>query len=313
MPKKPQKQKTLIILTFLVFTLALSLFLYKNFITGVTSYHEIQEENQQLEKKINALEKEIEELTEPPPPEASNEVSEQKEEKEESETTPKIDLINNNCEELDQKIQEFFNYLDRQPYIAAYELEGGAQNHFKKLIDKLLANPPIVARETDSLFTILTNTAHFYRVLGKENVLLVREIFIREADILEATFALFDQWSQIGGQCKDVETEIRLPLPKLYEYAGFFLNTLGGQSYLFRRTPHIRLLIKYYCVMIIDRANAEVLNRHGIDIIPHLESLINEIEIGETMVYKEQYLRTLREMRNKYQTHYQGIEEPAAR
>ncbi|MCK4837959.1 MAG: hypothetical protein KAS94_04100, partial [Desulfobulbaceae bacterium] len=205
--------------------------------------------------------------------------------------------------ELDEDIQEFFRYLDSQQYIGSYNLQDGAQVHFKLLIDKLLTNPPIVVRETDSLFTILTNTAHFYRVLGKDNVLMARDIIIREADTLESSFALFDQWSKTGDQCQDAQTNISLPLPKLYEYAGFFLNTLGGQSYLFRRNSHIRLLIKYYCVMVLDRANAEVINRHGIDITLPLESLINEIEIGETMVYKEQYLRTLRELQNKYQTH----------
>jgi hypothetical protein len=135
---------------------------------------------------------------------------------------------------------------------------------------------------------------------------MLRDLIIREADILEPTFALFDQWSQTGAQCATVRTDIQLPLPKLYEYAGFFLNTLGGQAYLFRRNSHVRLLIKYYCIMVLDRANAEVANRHGIDIIPPLEDLINEIEISETMVYKEHYLRKLRELRNKYQVHYEN-------
>jgi hypothetical protein len=311
MPKKPQKQSSrkipLIILSILVVALGLALLFNKDFIVGVSSYKEIKKEKQDLEEKVTALEKEIEELSTP-----QTEVVTAKEEKEVT-PPPVMDFTAGTCEELDQKIQEFFNYLDRQPYISSYNLENGTRTHLTKLINKLLDNPPIVARETDNLFTILTNTAHFYRVLGKDNVLMIRKIIIREADILEVTFALFNQWSRIGSQCQDVQTEIRLPLPKLYEYAGFFLNTLGGQSYLFRRTPHLRLLIKYYCVMVIDRANAEVINRYGIDITPHLESLINEMEIGETMVYKEQYLRKLRELRDKYQTHYQGMEEPITR
>ncbi|MDF1577573.1 MAG: hypothetical protein P1P81_03910 [Desulfobulbales bacterium] len=311
MPKKPQKQSwlnaPLIVLAILVLITGLSLFLNRDLIIGIISYKEIKKEKQNLEEKVAALEKEIEVLTETPRQVATETAAK------EVVPPPAIDFSASSCEELDQKIQEFFKYLERQPYIASYNLDNGARVQLKKLLEKLLDNPPIVARETDSLFTILTNTAHFYRVLGKENVLMIREIIIREADILEVTFALFNQWSIIGDQCRHDQTEIRLPLPKLYEYAGFFLNTLGGQSYLFRRTPHIRLLIKYYCVMVIDRANAEVVNRYGIDIVPHLESLINEIEIGETMVYKEQYLRNLRELRNKYQTYYQGLEDPVTR
>ena len=308
MPKKPQKQlpfKTpLVILSILGITVFGSIFINRDYIVSVISYNEIQQEKLELQEKITVLEKEIEELTETP------QISDSQVVEKEPERPPSIDLRNSTCKELDEDIQRFFSYLDNQQYIASYNLKDGSQVHFKQLIDRLLETPPIVVRETDSLFTILTNTAHFYRVLGKDNVLMIRDIIIREADILESTLALFDQWSQTGSQCQDVRTNIHLPLQKLYEYSGFFLNTLGGQSYLFRRNSHIRLLIKYYGVMVLDRANAEVVNRHGIDITPPLESLINEIEIGETMVYKEQYLRKLRDLQGKYQTHYESMEKP---
>lgn len=305
MPKKPQKQSPFnhpfAILALLIGAICIAIFLNKDFLIDIISQGTIQQEKQTLQKKIIALEKEIEELAETVPTTTPDIIEEKRQ------RHPTLDLSNRTCQELDAEIQEFFHYLDSQQYIASYNLQGGSQVHFKKLIDKLLANPPIVVRETDSLFTILTNTAHFYRVLGQDNILLLRDIIIREADALESTFALLDQWSKTGNQCQDVRTDISLPLPKLYEYAGFFLNTLGGQAYLFRRNSHIRLLIKYYCVIVLDRANADVVNRHGIDITLPLESLINEIEIGETMTYKEQYLRTLRELQNKYQTHYKGI------
>lgn len=305
MPKKPQKhsplRRSLVILSLFIGTVCIAVFLNRDFLIDIISQETIQQEKHTLQKKIIALEKEIEELAETAPITAPNIVAEKQQ------RPPSFDLGNSTCKELDAEIQKFFRYLDSQQYIASYNLKDGSQVHFTQLTDKLLANPPIVVRETDSLFTILTNTAHFYRVLGKDNVLLLRDIIIREADTLESTFALFDQWSKTGNQCQDVRTDIRLPLPKLYEYAGFFLNTLGGQAYLFRRNSHIRLLIKYYCVMVLDRANAEIVNRHGIDITLPLESLVNEIEISETMTYKAQYLRTLRELQNKYQTHYEGI------
>ncbi|MEN8134987.1 MAG: hypothetical protein ABFS18_05555 [Thermodesulfobacteriota bacterium] len=272
----------------------------KKQISGIISHNENQQEKHALREKITALEKEIKGLAKTTPTTVAKVVAE------EPEPPPSFDLSNSSCKELAENIRQYFRYLDDQQYINSYNLQNGSQVHFKQLIDKLLANPPIVVRETDSLFTILTNTAHFYRVLGKENVLMARDIIIREADSLESSFALFNQWSITGDQCRDAQPNISLPLPKLYEYAGFFLNTLGGQSYLFRRNSHVRLLIKYYGVIVLDRANAEVINRHGIDITPPLESLINEIEIGETMVYKEQYLRTLHELQNKYQTYYDG-------
>jgi hypothetical protein len=299
-PKKAMLKTPLAILSILAAVVLVAVLLNKDYIVGVIPDKESRKERQELQEKVTVLEKEIKELTTPPPPPVS-EVTE-----EELPPPPAMALGNMTCQELDAEIQKFFSYLDSQQYMAGYDLKDGSQAHFKQLVDKLLMNPPIVVRETDSLFTILTNTAHFYRVLGKDNVLMLRDIIIREADILEPTFALFDQWSQTGAQCPTARTDIQLPLAKLYEYAGFFLNTLGGQAYLFRRNTHIRLLIKYYCIMVLDRANAEVVNRHGIDITPPLESLINEMEISETMVYKEQYLRKLRELRNKYQAHYEN-------
>jgi hypothetical protein len=303
MPQKPQKQPpvrtSIIILSLLAVPVLLAIYLNKDYLASIISPSETQQVKQDLPKKIIGPEVKTKELTTPP-----------------ADITPKllangpaplsIDFSDMPCAALDEEIQRFFSYLDKQQYISAYNLKTGSQAHFQQLIDKLLANPPIVVRETDSLFTILTNTAHFYRVLGKDNVLMVKDITLREGDILESTFALFDQWAQTGNRCQDAQTKIVLPLPKLYEYAGFFLNTLGGQAYLFRRDSHLRLLIKYYCVKLLDRANAEVINRHGIDIIPPLESLINEIEISQAMTYKEQYLRTLRELQNKYQTQYSG-------
>ena len=76
---------------------------------------------------------------------------------------------------------------------------------------------------------------------------------------------------------------------------------------MFRRNSHTRLLIRYYCVLILDRANAEIVNRHGIDILPHLESLINEMEIFETLEYRNHYLHTLRTLQDKYQVYYEEV------
>ncbi|MBU0676154.1 MAG: hypothetical protein KJ950_16065 [Proteobacteria bacterium] len=217
-----------------------------------------------------------------------------------------IDLRRKTCTELDDKIQLFFTNLDQQEYIIDLHIEKGTYLYVKDIIGNLLANPPIVVRETDSLFTILTNTAHFYRVLGKEKILFLKDIITHESDSMEITLALFDQWSRSGADCQKSKTDILLPLQNLYEYAGFFLNTLGGQAYLFRRDSKLRLLIKYYSVMILDRANSAIMNRHGIDINAPLSSLIRELENSETLLYKDQYLRILDGLQDKYQAGLQG-------
>ena len=43
--------------------------------------------------------------------------------------------------------------------------------------------------------------------------------------------------------------EITRPsIEQLYRYACFFLETLGGRSYVFRRDSKVRILTLYYCV-----------------------------------------------------------------
>jgi hypothetical protein len=93
-------------------------------------------------------------------------------------------------------------------------------------------------------------------------------------------------------------------LPGLYLYAGFFLNTLGGQSYLLRRDPHIRVLLRYYSVLVLDRANNEGVNIYGIDIRYHLNSVIEEMDAAGNLADSQAYISNLLQLQEKYQAEY---------
>ncbi|MCA1765160.1 MAG: hypothetical protein LC633_02755, partial [Desulfobulbaceae bacterium] len=97
-------------MSILALILGLTFFLNKDFLRDVFSHKEIKKEKQELEEKIVTLEKQIEELTEPQSPAVTVPVEK------EVATPAAMDFSNSTCEELDQKIQEFFNYLDSQPY-----------------------------------------------------------------------------------------------------------------------------------------------------------------------------------------------------
>jgi len=295
-PKPGDNRTTIIILTLLALSIAVAIFLNRDTLIGLVSHKVIREETQLPENQTSQPEQLTQSQLSPPADQVSPPSR--------GATSPpsvSIDYRNKTCQELDELIQDYFSQLDQQDFMVRYGIKESSYDHFRQMIASLLANPPIVARETDSLFTILTNTAHFYRVLGKNNILMLKDVLLHAGESLEGTLALFYQWSLSGQECPNATTKIELPLQGLYEYAGFFLNTLGGQAYLFRRESHQRLLIKYYCLLIVDRANARILNRHGIDIVPHLESLTKEMEVTETLIYKEQYLRTLRDLQDKYQ------------
>ena len=209
----------------------------------------------------------------------------------------------NQCLQTADKIHFFFEHLDRQDYIQNYPIKGSSLDYFRGIINKLLANPPVVVRETDDLFAILNNMAHFFKILGPKDLLLIKDVLIHERELIEPTMALFYKWSEIT-PCPDTDLDIELPLPGLYEYAGYFINTLGGQSYLFRRELYLRLLIRYYSVLIIDRANSMDANSYGIDIRYTLDSLIAEIQGNDDLQNKQEYLKNLIMLQEKYQAQY---------
>ncbi len=198
-----------------------------------------------------------------------------------------------------RRLHDFFSGLDDKEYINDLRLGQPAQAYFLALGTKLLDNPPVVARESDDLYTILTNMAHFFRIIGSRNISIMKTIMHRERAGMEDVLADLYLWS-VNDACHSDVFPFAAPLDKVYEYAGFFLNTLGGRSYLFRRESGTRLLVNYYSVLVIDRANREGVNRHGIDLARILPLLTREIEATNQLIYRETYLDNLYDLMEKY-------------
>lgn len=196
------------------------------------------------------------------------------------------------CAVLAKSLHGFFQHVDQQDYLAPFSLNGSSQAHFIALANKLLSNPPVVSREADDLYTILQNMAHFFRVIGKDNILLIKAILDRERDKIEDVAAELFLWVTAEG-CREELLPFSPSLAEVYEYAGFFLNTMGGRSYLFRRDSRSRLLVNYYSILIVDRANGLGINHHGIDISQSIPQLIEEIDSSTQLLSKETYLDRL--------------------
>jgi len=201
-------------------------------------------------------------------------------------------------EDLEQQIQAFFTYLDEQEYVQAYEFKGGTYRQFQQALKKLSANPPNVTGETASLYNLYRNMAHFFRVLGKKRLYLIRDILQNEPEILESVMQTFYLWLtfETGAEVKTA----RPSLNEMYAYSGFFLNTLAGKSYLLRRDSKIRLLTTYYSILILDKANDENLNSNGIDIRPHIEFLTKDLQTQIGIIHQKQYLLQLEQLADKY-------------
>ncbi|HDP25549.1 MAG TPA: hypothetical protein ENN34_08900 [Deltaproteobacteria bacterium] len=180
--------------------------------------------------------------------------------------------------------------LDTRDYIMRYKLREGTCKKFHDMLEKLAYKPPVVSGETRDLYTLLSNAAHFYRVLGKDDIRLIKDVITHEHATIEPTMALVYQYLITGSR----EETLSVNIGQLYEYAGFFLETLGGKSYLYRRDATVRTLTRYYSVLILDQANREQMNPYGIDIIPHLKLLEDDIAAHSLLAGRAEYLEVLK-------------------
>ena len=201
--------------------------------------------------------------------------------------------------DIERRIAAFFSYLDDQPYIHAYQFEGGSYLQYQIAVKNLSSKPPIIAGEMQSLYSMALNVAHFYRVMGKKRVFATREVLQNESEIIESVMKTFYMWFTMGGAG---QTSLAgRPSPEImYEYAAYVLNTLGGRSYLLRRNPKVRALVTYYSVLALDRANEEELNSKGIDIRPYIKSSLLEVKNQIGLIYQKEYITKLSELNLKY-------------
>jgi uncharacterized protein YneF (UPF0154 family) len=203
------------------------------------------------------------------------------------------------CEDLEQQIKAFFIYLDTQEYPMVQKSAHGSYDMFRKMVRQLSENPPAVTGETMDLISLTRNMAHFCKVLGKQRIQLVKDVLRNEADIIEPMMAAFFGF-YTSDKCCQKDLRNCPGLGVLYEYAGFFLNTVGGRSYLLRRDSKVRILTTYYAILILDMANDAVLNRYGIDIRPHIDLSIDDIGNQKNLIYPEAYAAKLYRLQEKY-------------
>ncbi|MBR9987110.1 MAG: hypothetical protein KFF68_14505 [Desulfosarcina sp.] len=203
------------------------------------------------------------------------------------------------CEKVDAQVLSFFTYLDSRSNLSVQEVKGGSAGFLRECAALLMADPPVNIGEMQELFRLVKNVTHFYRVLGKKRLMLAKDILVTEERVLEPAMALFYAFIAECGKPLIGDAQ-PLSMDRLYDYAGYFLNTLGGRSYLLRRESKMRMLVSYYAILIVDRANDEKFNRYGIDVRPYIDYLFYDISNQKGLTYRERYLTRLTALRNKY-------------
>ena len=218
-----------------------------------------------------------------------------------TESRPVGPNLSEECLQLADSVEQFFDMIDTRDYMQQFEIDVKSSVYLPKLIQKLVDNPPIVSGETDDLFTILKNTAHFFRIIGKKNIFILKGILDREKSTFEQTLSDF---YELTNQAKCLKERFGLTIEKepLYQYAGFFINTMGGRLYLFRRDSMSRMVVNYYAILLIDQANREGRNKYGVEINSTIDILIDEIESSNIKLQmRERYLDKLYSLKEKYQ------------
>lgn len=207
--------------------------------------------------------------------------------------------VEDECQKMKRELMEFFAYLDKEPYVRELEIGEDTFTRFKKIVHVLSLNPPLPAGEGINYDRIIENIYHFYRVLTLKDLRLIKLIARNEADSMEITLALFYRWLMSGDQCNR-DNGLPPSWDTIYRYAGFLVNSIGGRSYLFRRDTRLRLLLSYYCLLIIHEADKRKMNSFGIDITPFLEPLAEEIEHYQLLYFRKEYAGKLIDIKSYY-------------
>ena len=215
----------------------------------------------------------------------------EKERPSEKKPTPEP-LMEDDCTQTRKNVASFFQYIDQKPYAEHQTNQSNAYGRFRKILGKLSSNLPLPAGEGIDSRLIIKNIYHLYRILDRNDVKLIKDVLSHERDTMELNMAMFYEWLMPNKSCPDPD-RVRPPLPVLYHYAGFFINTTGGRAYLFRRALEYRLLMTYYGLLIIHEADKRGKNTYGIDILPYIDPLREEILHYPHFQFKDEYMEKL--------------------
>lgn len=203
------------------------------------------------------------------------------------------------CEELENSLRAFCQYLDAGETFRSQKTHRDSWALFTSILESLVRRPPVMSAEAYRPSVIVENSFYFFRLLGKEKIDILREVIKFESDLAEPLMGIIYYWLMSGRSCD------KLPSPSsalkfMYNYAGFFLNTLGGHSYLYRQDSRIRLLTVYYSILVMHEANMRELNEVGFDLRFFLPHIFQEIQSRNDLLYAEDYLQTLTNLQLQY-------------
>ncbi len=203
------------------------------------------------------------------------------------------------CAAVEADLARLCGVLDRTERLRGAALPGGACGLLTDAAEALSSRPPVLEAELSSYASILSNVFHLFRVVGRERLDLLAGALRENDDLAEPMALALYRWAVSRESCA---RSGRSPLKQavLYDYAGFVLHTLGGQAYLRRRSPGVEALTSFYALRVLDRAQSEGRNRHGLDARPEIRRA-RALLAGQPLVFRDRYLAALDEMERRWE------------
>jgi len=203
------------------------------------------------------------------------------------------------CRQLEESLRTFCRYLDASEILRSQKTYRDSWALLSDILATVERTLPPVSGETYRPSIIIENSFYFFRLLRKEKTTVARDVLRYEADLAEPLIGILYYWLFVGRQCEKLPSSDST-LKMMYNYAAFFLNTLGGHSYLYRRDSKIRALTSYYANLVIHEANLRGLNEVGLDLRFFLPLTFNEIQSRNDLLYTDEYLETLSDLQLYY-------------
>lgn len=250
-------------------------------------------------KKEEPLERQPEQQSVQPPWQLPWQRPEQQPVQQPEKVAPKPAPQEDICMKIEKEMEAFFNYLDEKSYVLQLDPARDSYARFKDMLKRCSVRAPVPAGEGMDPEILIRNLYHFFRVLGREDLKLIRRVLANERDSMEYILAMLYKWITLDDRCPDPES-LRPSLSVRYQYAGFFLNTTGGRAYLYRRTQGLRLLASFYCLLIVHDADKNGENLYGLDVVPYIAPLKEEIGRFSEFDFKREYLEELNRIEDFY-------------
>jgi hypothetical protein len=201
------------------------------------------------------------------------------------------------CKAVREDLLVLCREIDSRPYMQSREFPQGTFGLVKEICEALAANPPVASGEILRYESMTANVFHIFRTLGKNRTYMLIEILAREQDLAEPMAMAVFRWLLSDEGCGEERAPMSFQV--LYDYAAYFLNTLGGHAYIHRRSPKITALTSLYALIVVDRAIRRDFNPHGVDPRPHMLRC-RELMKLQDVVFREQYLEVIKEMESRW-------------